>query len=315
MGDHEKNTHRYSISRLNVFRECPMKHHYEYIEQIPVPENEYTLSGTLLHKAMEYMLTGKDIDEVYKEWYDAVDNGLITLPRDQLEYTVNQYFAYYYYDTKKEQNLLVEKEFEEPLDNGDYFTAKVDHVYMINGLVGLRDHKSTRSPLKYEQKDVYADPQLLTYVVPVEKILDTKVDFIEIDEIRLAKLAESVPLIQRGRPSTDKEALSLVTADLYRQELEQQDLLEDPKYARTLEYLEQRGHPLFRRVKVHLSNRNIIDTNNEENENLYKAASLDIKYKIKDSKKCFMCPFRQLCMNDEVSGGTKMREMLIENMY
>ncbi len=311
---HEKDINRYSVSRFNMFKECPMKHHYAYVEQLPEPDNEYTLAGRLVHQAIEYILKGKDVEEVYQEWYEAVDTGKLSLPRDQLEYTINQYFTYYYHDYNTEDTILVEHEFNYQLEGDDYFNGKIDQVYMKNGFVGVRDIKSTRQQLKYTRDDVYANNQLLTYVPPTEQLIDAKVNFIEIDEIRLAKLADEVPLIQRGKPSTDKENLSLVTADLYRAELERQNLLDDPKYARVLEFLEQRGHPLFNRVAVQLSNRDLLDTNEEENQNIYKAASLDIKYKLKDKQKCFMCPYRNICMHDELAGGTKSREQLIENM-
>jgi CRISPR/Cas system-associated exonuclease Cas4 (RecB family) len=311
---HEKNIFRYSYSRLKTFKECPRKHHYLYVEQLPEPQNEYTLGGSLFHRCVETILNGEDPEPIYKEWKEYVDKGIITLERDQLEYSISNYFSYYYKDYDTENTMFVEEEFDLQLEDNDYLNGKVDQAYEISGLIGVRDIKTTRSPLKYTFEEVEDNMQLLLYVRPIEEKLNTKVDFIEIDEVRLAKLATEVPLVQRGKPSTDKTALSLVTAELYKEELERQNLLDDPKYARTLEYLEQRGHPLFNRVKVQINNRNILDTNAEEIKELYLGASMDIKYRNKDRSKCFLCPYKSICSHDEQGGDDMTREILINEL-
>lgn len=314
MAEHNKDIHRYSYSRLSTFKDCPRKHHYIYVEQLPEPENEYTLSGSLFHKAVEYILSGKDPDEVYKEWHEAVDQGRMHIERDLLEYIVNLYFTHYYKDYGEEDTVIVEQTFTRALDDPDYFVMKLDQGYRLRGMLGVRDIKTTRGMLKYNQENVQGNMQLLTYVPAIEDYLGEKVDFVEIDEVRLAKLADQVPLIKNGKPSTSLETLSLVTAELYRDELEKQNLLNDQKYQNVLYLLEQRGHPLFNRVRVQLLNRNLIDSNEEEIESLYTAASIDTKYRIKDTSKCFMCPFKQICEHDEQVGGEKFREQLVENI-
>lgn len=312
--EHTKDIHRYSYSRLETFKTCPRKHHYLYVEQIPEPENEYALSGKYLHRAIEAVLKGEELDELYKEFHNDVDSGKIRLDRDQLEYTVGLYFSYYYREYEKENTLLVEQEFTRKLEDQDYFVMVNDQTLESNGMVIVRDVKSTRGPLKYSHEDVLTNMQLLTYVPDIEKHLNRKVDAIQIDEVRMAKLATQVPLIQRGRPSTSLDALSLVTADLYREELERQGLLDESKYKNVLALLEKRGHPLFNRITIQLTNRAILDTNEEELQNLYLGASLDLKYRIKDRSRCFLCPFHGICEIDEFQGGEKSRENIIESI-
>jgi len=307
-----KDIHRYSFSRLDTFKTCPRKHHYLYVEQLPEPDNEYALKGKLFHEAVEKILKGEDVEPVYKEWKDSVDTGLIRADRDQLEYSINMYFSFYYNAYQEEATLAVEQDFDKPMENDDYFVGKIDQIYDRNGLFIVRDLKTTGGPLKYTYEKVQNNMQLLTYVEPAEKLFNRTVDAVEIDEVRLEKLAESVPLIKNNKPSRDLDTLSLTTADLYREELETQNLLGDPKYQYTLSLLEQRGHPLFRRVLVQLSNRNLLDNNDEEIANLYLGAALDIKYRIKDSSKCFMCPYKQVCEHDEYGAGSSLREKLLE---
>jgi len=312
--EHTKDTHRYSYSRLETFKECPRKHHYRYVEQIPEVENEYTMSGKFLHRAIEAVLKGQDLDEIYEEFHRFVDEGKIRLDRDQLEYTVGLYFSYYYKEYERENTLLSEKEFTKKISKDDWFVCINDQTYELNNLVIVRDTKSTRSPLKYTHDMVQSNMQLLTYVPEIEKYLNRKVDAIQIDEVRMAKLASFVPLIQRGKPSTSLDALSLVTADLYREELETQGLLDEPKYKNVLALLEKRGHPLFNRITVQLSNRVLLDSNEEELQELYKGASQDLKYRIKDRSRCFLCPFHSICELDEYQGSEKNREKLIETI-
>jgi hypothetical protein len=160
---------------------------------------------------------------------------------------------------------------------------------------------------------------LLTYVPPVEERLNKMVDFIEIDEVRLAKLATEVPTISGNKLSTSMDALSLVTAELFREELENRGLLDDPKYAAVLQKLEARGHPLFRRTKFQIANRNIIEQNLDDNYDVYTAASMGIKYRNKPSvfdksDRCFMCPYKNLCAHDENGGDSMLREEIIKNL-
>lgn len=314
MSEHTKDIYRYSYSRLETFKTCPRKHHYLYVEQIPEPENEYALSGKYFHRAVEAVLKGEELDEIYKEFRNDVDTGKIHLDRDQLEYTVSMYFSYYYREYEKENTLLVEKDFTRKLEDDDYFVGINDQTFESNGFVIARDIKSTRGALKYTHEDVVTNMQLLTYVPEIEKCLDRKVDAIQIDEVRMAKLASQVPLIQRGKPSTSLEALSLVTAELYEEELERQGLLEEAKYKNVLALLEKRGHPLFNRITVQLTNRAILDSNEEEIQNLYLGASLDIKYRVKERSKCFLCPFKGVCESDEYNGGQISRENIVNSI-
>lgn len=313
--EHSKDVHRYSYSRLDTFKTCPMKHHYLYVEQIPELQSEYAIKGSLFHQCVEAVLKGEDPAHLYKEWKDYVNGGVIHAELDQLEYSVNEYFTHYYNDYSNEETLLVEKEYQFQLDEEDYFVEKVDQVYRINGVTIIRDIKSTSSELKYTPDMVKTNMQLLTYVLEVEKDLDTKVDAIEIDEVRLAKLADSVPLVKNGKPSTSLDVLNLVTADLYREELETQNLMEDQKYKNVLYLLEQRGHPLFRRVRIQLSNRALLETNLSELNSLYVGASIDLQYRIPEPSKCWMCPFKQICIHDQFSVDQSLRDKLIQNLY
>lgn len=307
-----KDIHRFSFSRLDTFKTCPRKHYYIYVEQLPEPQNEYALKGSLFHKAVSQILTGENPEETYKEYKQAVDTGIINAERDLLEYIVNLYFSYYYKDYNQEETIAVEHHMEEKLDEDDTMVTILDQAYRINGLVGIRDIKTTSGQLKYNIDTVRENMQLLTYAPKFEQDFNEKVDFIEIDEVRLAKLQTEVPLVSRGKPSKSMDALQLVLAETYRDELERQGLLEDEGYKVVLQKLIERGHPLFNRVKVQLQNRYLIDDNRNELMSLYVSASIGTNYRIKDQQKCFMCPYNRICSLDQHGGDSLNREKLIE---
>ena len=114
-----------------------------------------------------------------------------------------------------EKTVMIEHEFEDDLEDGDKLVLIVDQAfYDANDYLVVRDMKTTLNKLKYTQDDVMYNQQLYMYLPYVENELSHKVDAIEIDEIKLAKL-KPVPLKANGKPSIDKKQLDLVTYEDY----------------------------------------------------------------------------------------------------
>jgi CRISPR/Cas system-associated exonuclease Cas4 (RecB family) len=237
---HVKDIKRFSFSRFRTFHTCPRKHHYTYVEQVEAPDSEFTIPGKLFHQALEYYLTQKDMEPVFKEFEELTRDGTLDLPADLLEYIVNEYLRYYSFDFTQETPLLVEAEFNEKLEGDDYMSVKVDYVFRRSTslAVHLRDYKTTQRPLKYDDPGVRTNQQLLLYTPYVEEALQEPVQVIEIDEIRLCKL-DPVPMTTKGIPSTDKKRLELVTYEDYYEKLCQLDLEDSREYDYILEYLKE----------------------------------------------------------------------------
>lgn len=309
---HEKDIKRYSYSRLKTFKECPRKHHYIYVEQISVPDNEFTYSGRMFHKCVERVLKGEEYQDVIEEFENACRSGIIKEDPDLLEYVVNEYFRYYGKDYLQEDTLLVEQELKVELLDDDYMVMINDQTYDRDGYVVVRDIKTTLNSLKYTIDEVKLNQQLLLYIPYIEQYIGRNVDAYEIDEVKLAKLKE-VPLLKSGKPSTDKKALSLVLYEDYYNKLCEMGLDTYKEYQAALEYLSERGHPLFKRVKVQLLNRTILDTNAVDINETYQAASTDISFKVKGPL-CMYCPFKYLCEQDSYGVDQGTRNMMINNI-
>lgn len=308
-----KDIKRYSFSRLKTFQTCPRKHHYTYIEQIETEESTTTIPGKLFHQCIEYYLTGQDMQPIFQEFSSLCFSGKLDLEADLLEYIVQKYLNYYSKEYNNENNVLIEHEFKDTLEGDDTLVAIVDQAfYDANNYLVVRDMKTTLTKLKYTPDDVMYNQQLYLYLPYVEEELGHKVDAIEIDEIKLAKL-RPVPLKSNGKPSVDKRLLDLVTYEDYYDCLAQQGLEMEREYQPILEYLQQRGHPLFRRTRCQVLDQNIIASNSQDLLDTYHASKTQVAYRVKGPL-CNYCQYKELCQLDYSYPSTADRQMIIEKI-
>lgn len=308
-----KDIKRYSFSRLKTFQICPRKHHYTYIEQIETEESTTTIPGKLFHQCIEYYLTGQDMQPIFQEFSSLCFSGKLDLEADLLEYIVQKYLNYYSKEYNTEKNVLIEHEFKDTLEDDDTLVAIVDQAfYDANNYLVVRDMKTTLTKLKYTSDDVMYNQQLYLYLPYVEEELGHKVDAIEIDEIKLAKL-RPVPLKSNGKPSVDKRLLDLVTYEDYYDCLAQQGLEMEREYQPILEYLQQRGHPLFRRTRCQVLDQNIIASNSQDLLDTYHASKTQVAYRVKGPL-CNYCQYKELCQLDYSYPSIADRQMIIEKI-
>lgn len=312
-----KDIHRYSFSRFKTFHTCPRKHQYQYVEQLETEESAVTIPGKLFHKCIEQFLTGEDMADTINEFKSLCMSGKLDMEPDLLEYIVSKYLQYYAKDYSSEKNLLVEKEFTEPLQDEDYITLIVDQAFEKNNLITVRDIKTTQNKLKYTYEDVVHNQQLLLYVPYVETELQVKVDMIQIDEVRMAKL-QPVPINNNGKPTADKRRLELVSYEDYLDTLTSMGLDTEREYQPVLDYLRERGHPLFNRVTVQVLDSAVIDANAEDMLNTYASIKnqMDLctgnhSYRVRGPL-CKYCAYQRLCEYD-MHGMTMAERDIIVN--
>jgi len=294
-----KDINRYSFSRFRIFHQCPRRHMYQYVEQIPTADNMTAMPGKIFHEAVALILMDQDPTPKFQEFSTLCMNGQLDMDPKLMEFIVREYFNYYADDFVKEKTLLIEHEVTEPLEGDDNLIVIIDNVHerMDSGITVLRDMKTSLSGFKYDLDAVKSNQQLLLYVPYAEKEIQNKIDAVQIDEIRLAML-EPVPVNNNGKPSTDKRRLTNVTYEAYYEYLESIGLEDDKLFKEVLEYLEQRGHPLFNRVTHQILDPNQIDTNITDMWNTYEAMkSLTINYRVRGPL-CNWCPFKELCELD-----------------
>jgi len=323
----EKDSNRFSFSRLQTFKQCPLKHHYSYFEKIEVPEGITTIPGSLFHRCMQKIFDPeKPVDytnfkevnaalvEEYKE-FDAQSTELDMKP-GTLRDVVLGYLNYYRNDYAKERILRTEQEFEEVLDPENFpderFVLIIDQIFELGTLIGIRDFKTRSRALKYTQDEVTYNEQLLLYVPFAEAMLNVKIDFIQIDEVRFAAL-QPVPILQSGRPTMDKRQLELVTYEAYYEALEERGIEDDPKFQAILDYLRQRGHPLYNRISAHIMDRTVIDQNIKDLYNVYLASKTKHIYRVKGPL-CNYCAYKELCLLDYHNPSEVDRDIIKEKI-
>ena len=309
----EKDIKRFSFSRFKTFQNCSRKHYYQYVEQIETEETESTIPGKLFHKAIELYLNAEDPSEPLKEFDTLCRQGKLQLDPGLLTDVFQQYILYYSKEIEAERNLMVEGNLEEKLEEEDYLVMVVDQVVEIDKLIVIRDHKTTLKPLKYTWDDVNNNQQLLLYVPYVEEKLNVKVNAIEIDEVRIARL-EAVPINLNGKPTVDKKKLELVTKEAYMNKLMELGLDDAPEYKYVIDFLTKRGHPLFQRIKVQLLDGKAVRANLEDMWNTYKTIKAQPGPSRNRSILCNYCPFKDICNLDMGDQSQTDRNIVIQNL-
>lgn len=308
-----KDIKRFSFSRFKTFQTCPRKHYYTYVEQVETEETATTIPGKLFHQCVEYFLTGKDMQPIFQEFSALCSRGVLDLEPDTLPYVVQKYFQHYAKEFAAERSVMIEHEFEDELEDGDKLILIVDEAFFDkNDYLVVRDRKTTVNKLKYTQDDVMYNQQLYMYLPYVENELNHKVDAIEIDEVKLAKL-QPVPVKSNGKPSIDKRLLELVTYEDYYDYLAQRGLEMEKEFQPILEWLQQRGHPLFRRVRCQVLDQNIIASNAQDLIDTYHSAKTQVAYRVKGPL-CNYCQYKELCQLDYSCPAANERQMIIEKI-
>jgi len=324
---YQKDINRYSFSRFKTFQTCPLKHHYSYIEQITGEESAYLIMGRFFHAMIEeYYKYNRYPTQSINEYKQVILN----YPSKEmdpyiLEYVFKKYISFYAESDKTEEVLLVEETINDKLEVGEeYIQAKIDRVIKKKGteINILRDTKTTSDTLKYSYADVAGNQQLMFYVPFAEDHLQEidldlypiseKISAIEVDEVRLAYL-DDVPINKNGKPTADRKRLTLVTYEEYYKVLASMNLLLDDEYQDILTFLEQRGHPLFRRINSQILDEQYIQSNLNDMKQVYDTIHTGVKYRSKGYQ-CNSCPFKSLCELDYSNPSEESRNILIEQI-
>ena len=299
----------FSFSRLSTYNQCPRKHRYMYEERIFTEGNEFLILGDLFHQCIDKYSKGESYDSVINDYEAKIKAGVLTTETGMLEDVVKRYIEYYPPD---DEILASEYVIEEEWEDGDIFKGIIDRIVCNNNMIVVRDTKTTQSPLSYTTNQVKYNTQLLTYCSSVQENLNMVVDQYEIDEVRLAKI-EPVPINLNGKPTADKKRLGLVLYEDYYNKLCEMGLENEPEYQGVLDYLEKRGHPLFRRTNVQLLDQNVLASNIEDLAQSYHAIKSGNDNRVR-GKLCEYCPYQELCNLDFYMPDDESREMLINKI-
>jgi hypothetical protein len=280
-----------------------------YEEKIYTEGNEFLILGDLFHQCLDKAYKGESFEPVLSDYEAKVKVGVLSTESGMLEDVVKRYLDHYELD---EEIIASEYVIEEEWEDGDTFKGIIDRIVSNDNIVTIRDTKTTQSPLSYTTNQVKFNTQLLTYCSLVQENLNMVVDEYEIDEVRLAMI-QPVPINANGKPTADKKRLGLVLYEDYRNKLCEMGLENEPEYAAILDYLEKRGHPLFKRTKVQLLDQNILASNIQDIAQTYEKIKLGHDNRVR-GKLCEYCAYQELCNLDFYMPDDDSRAILINKL-
>jgi hypothetical protein len=299
-----------SWSRINRFRTCPKQYYYSYIEELEGQPNESLLLGSLMHRMIDAYYTGvEDLEVIQDEYESLIRQNLVTQSRTLLKSVLASYIQYYDKEIAEEKIVASEQSIVTEWDGEDQIEIIIDKVVERDGLITLRDHKTTTGPLKYTTDNVQYNNQLLLYATVLQDASNISVDAVEIDEIRLGELEEP-PRNKNGKPTADIRQLTFTTYESYYNTLASMELEDAPEYQNALAQLEKRGHPLFRRLTVML-NQELLSNVMEDTHITYTRLK-ENKFERNVGRLCDWCEFKELCRLDYYNPTDEDRHIVME---
>jgi ATP-dependent helicase/DNAse subunit B len=299
-----------SWSRINRFRTCPKQYYYSYIEELEGQPNESLLLGSLMHRMIDAYYTGvEDLEVIQDEYESLIRQNLVTQSRTLLKSVLASYIQYYDKEIAEEKIVASEQSIVTEWDGEDQIEIIIDKVVERDGLITLRDHKTTTGPLKYTTDNVQYNNQLLLYATVLQDASNISVDAVEIDEIRLGELEEP-PRNKNGKPTADIRQLTFTTYESYYNTLASMELEDAPEYQNALAQLEKRGHPLFRRLTVML-NQELLSNVMEDTHITYTRLR-ENKFERNVGRLCDWCEFKELCRLDYYNPTDEDRHIVME---
>lgn len=162
----------YSISRLNTVDTCGWEYWQTYMEHLEPKENIYGFTGTKIHKCLEDIQNGEQIN-FSKEVSDMLEDARIldiTFPSETIEEKWKKDIIHFANNYKKPEYDKVETEKLFLFQLGDsYLQGIIDLViYNEDGTISIRDYKTSS---KFSNADLEEKGrQLILYGLAMEQM-------------------------------------------------------------------------------------------------------------------------------------------------
>lgn len=164
---------KYSITRLNCYRECPYKYKLKYIDEIedPFQSTDATFLGSMCHEALEKMYKEKMNGTILSEsellslynasWKEKYDPKII-------KHIDNRYSSEYYrlqgegmlsrfyqnvFSNDDMQVLGVETKDLLELPDGNQYYVRIDRLSYKEGIYYICDYKTDKAPKEQSEAD------------------------------------------------------------------------------------------------------------------------------------------------------------------
>jgi hypothetical protein len=170
-----------SYNKASIFRSCPKKFWWRYIEKLdPVTKLPSLSLGSILHEAFDLFYKGSSDQEVYQYISQAFD---VEIGKEELsdqedllilKYTAQGMWFYYPYKTVKFDHISSEEKFSIPLCRGWKFVGKVDGRVSQFGNWWVRELKTTSLNQRQFEGRCHTSAQGTGYVYGLSTAYDIK---------------------------------------------------------------------------------------------------------------------------------------------
>lgn len=262
-------------SEYQDFLTCRKKWYHAWVEKLePKKPDNKLFFGEAFHKWLEfYYKNGCDYEPAIAKtmvWMNEQDtSGMEQVEFDEMMELFNGVTKHYhqtYNENDKQWKVLgTEVEFIVKLDEGLFYTGKIDLVVEIDGKVWFLDHKTVSSIQMYVEKSVM-DRQISRYWWALKMIAQgigrvkneeglwvrwSEIEGREIEGFLYNLIAKDYPrepkVLKSGKLSTDKSQKT--TYNLYLAKIHALGHNPDD-YKEMLDYLKEKPDPFLRRVNV-----------------------------------------------------------------
>lgn len=171
-----------SHSSINLYRTCPQKWKFRYIDKIPEAPRSYFSFGKSVHTGLEFLFERSKtavptLDDVLAHFkQNWIRDGYETVPQERWYYQEGERILKGFYakhSSEFEKVFQVELKFTIDID-GVPVLGFIDRIDLTpNGGVSIVDYKTGKA---FDKARVRQDPQLTLYQMAVQETLGKKVE-------------------------------------------------------------------------------------------------------------------------------------------
>lgn len=165
---------KFSHSKLELYKQCPRKFKYRYIDKLPTKPFEHLQKGSEVHRLLE-IFGNEDLKSDIKEAYNIA-----------LKFSESEIGKEILSQKSKRELCIKFKDFE-PIDSdsNDYdFIGYIDRVNFTNSGLELIDYKTG----KYKEPKYQDFQQLIIYAIwffkKYEKLTQIKIRFVYVEHLQ-----------------------------------------------------------------------------------------------------------------------------------
>ena len=178
----KKNKFYFSFSKFSLYRECPLKYKFRYIDQVPEKPKPYLIFGRVIHEILAHFFSRvpppplEELIQIFREKWEATsieEKGYAKPEYDKIDFNKGIRIINNFYQKHKDNNTLPLKNEYQTFVDLDNITANIiaDRIdYLGDGKIIIVDYKTgsdkarSSDQLYFYQKICEMDKKLIDLI-------------------------------------------------------------------------------------------------------------------------------------------------------